>query len=755
MDDRLQAAYAELDRQISLLLAYNPPALQANPKSACPKLRAALPFYDQHLDNRLTLKKVTLVPSLPTDLSELVDRAFQQAHDHKVHRLPPIHPVDDDFPTEAARNFHHPKNPISDARAVAQAYQMATANSCGVFASMLTWHPRATKWLTILAYNRMRIGRYQQLHALDEDYSLTFRFDDDGAVEVPAIVLESMDQVAQADLKQVARRFPRLAVWQFFVVSEEAEDALRAMDGVASQPTFNHERCHTIGYLVPDIIIPRPPDALQMAISIPASASTAATATLVEISKTRDRTGGPRRSARMMAKNSLKLQQNKRTKATVNKVSTVAKTLTSSEVAPQAHHWTDITISARESASKTDNSLNLAGSLIQHAWSRAVERDSSFIIFNCGNFERIGFRNRSNQTLYISELIDVTRCNNPGYGKLHVGLYTSIMKDAIDRSRQQVQRELDIESKPQKKRRHDKMELPVLRKRPKTRAVVAKERALKLERQNVQKAIILEATSRKLILLRIRYSHFNSPAPAPFLRIGTVPETTYRPHEYMSLTINSTIAAGATGDVHAATLELLASTGKTLHQEVVVKLAFDKAQRKRMRHEFTVYRHMIDSDVRGIPHVYGLFEDAESKALALVMSHVGLSVWDRRPDKQKSKFTVSTSEGNAFLDVLKGIHLAGVRHRDLRPENLAVDDDNVVTIFDFDRAELNASEGSRERELKHLMDLVNGKYTPPGEVASLRTPDERSRSPSGSSSEGADSSSSKLPTPSDASASSD
>jgi hypothetical protein len=55
------------------------------------------------------------------------------------------------------------------------------------------------------------------------------------------------------------------------------------------------------------------------------------------------------------------------------------------------------------------------------------------IIFNSGNFEYVGVRHRESQTLYVSDLIDVARCANPGYGKLHIGIYITAIEDALDR----------------------------------------------------------------------------------------------------------------------------------------------------------------------------------------------------------------------------------------------------------------------------------------------------------------------------------
>lgn len=71
------------------------------------------------------------------------------------------------------------------------------------------------------------------------------------------------------------------------------------------------------------------------------------------------------------------------------------------------------------------------------AWAEAVRQDSTVIIFNCGNYERIGIRHRTTQTLYLSQLIKTYRCKDPPYGKLHIGLYMAAFEDAVDRAAQQ------------------------------------------------------------------------------------------------------------------------------------------------------------------------------------------------------------------------------------------------------------------------------------------------------------------------------
>ncbi len=62
-----------------------------------------------------------------------------------------------------------------------------------------------------------------------------------------------------------------------------------------------------------------------------------------------------------------------------------------------------------------------------------MKLDSSTIIWDCGNYLRIGIRHRESQTLYLSDLIDVRTCTDPAYGKIWLGLHIAIVSDALER----------------------------------------------------------------------------------------------------------------------------------------------------------------------------------------------------------------------------------------------------------------------------------------------------------------------------------
>lgn len=148
-------------------------------------------------------------------------------------------------------------------------------------------------------------------------------------------------------------------------------------------------------------------------------------------------------------------------------------------------------------------------------------------------------------------------------------------------------------------------------------------------------------------MLYIRYDSYNSPSPGSFLRIdpdAQLPKrlkSSYSLDKCITLVLNSRIGSGATGTVHGATLEVKTNAGPPIIRDVVVKLSFIPEQHKRMRSEYRIYQLLAKSGTPGILPVYGLFEDIEGGALALVMDNGGTSLWDRG---QTNTLTVSPPE---------------------------------------------------------------------------------------------------------------
>lgn len=62
-----------------------------------------------------------------------------------------------------------------------------------------------------------------------------------------------------------------------------------------------------------------------------------------------------------------------------------------------------------------------------------MRADVSVIIFDCGNFMRVGIRHRATQTLFLSEVVDSCHCDAPNFGHMIAGLHIAIVDDALQR----------------------------------------------------------------------------------------------------------------------------------------------------------------------------------------------------------------------------------------------------------------------------------------------------------------------------------
>lgn len=274
--------------------------------------------------------------------------------------------------------------------------------------------------------------------------------------------------------------------------------------------------------------------------------------------------------------------------------------------------------------------------------------------------------------------------------------------------------------------------------------------------------IFHECDKRELALMQIRAMPFNSPSPVAFFRQGHgilpgIPcadidhrksrsekrPQEYRAHEYLELLLRPDFDSGATGQVHKATIRITLSDGQQLSSPAIVKIAFHDFQRKRLRHEYAVYKHLAKKGVKCVVSIYGLFDDGDDESSALIMSDAGISLYDRELKRDPGKIpveqvSVTREERSAFLIIrmilfttlhpreifkqaLSEIHRAGVRHYDIRPMNLLIDDDGKATVVDFDMAKMGAGRHSREREFDDLCRLLQGSYSPPNEYPSNAT----------------------------------
>ena len=68
---------------------------------------------------------------------------------------------------------------------------------------------------------------------------------------------------------------------------------------------------------------------------------------------------------------------------------------------------------------------------------QATKLDTTLIVLHSGNHELICVRHRKSQTLFVSDVIEPHNCTDPGYCKLHVGVYIASIEDMFDRKGQE------------------------------------------------------------------------------------------------------------------------------------------------------------------------------------------------------------------------------------------------------------------------------------------------------------------------------
>ncbi|KAF8885248.1 hypothetical protein CPB84DRAFT_1850447 [Gymnopilus junonius] len=534
-----------------------------------------------------------------------------------------------------------------DAHTAVVLYRHFAAYVCSAYAYKLAIHPERETWESPLNF--------------EEDLSGSgHRFTTEAWLEVTTDLkdrpelMDGLDETSEKKIQDLLRKYPRLATWHMFAMTDTA---IWMFQTLTKNAPFNWEACRTLGYKTIPLPI-YPPDARKGVVLGRA----------------------PKRSKARVG-----------TSATVkaSKAVTVPRLpLESKQYRPEFRHY------------------------IQHAWATAATNDSTFMIFQCGLYERIGFRHRASQTLYLSGLIDPINMKDPSYRKLHVGLHTAVVQDALDRLYLS-----NSEPKTTRKRSVDQVDEV---------EVSDSERPKDIPVDEVDNSEVYDEIARRdLMLVTLDYGAFCSPSPSSFLRIGpscvpghAVPkrypkQTRFNVHEYVSLVLKEPLGEGAVGIVHPAAVTLTLKSGQVVKRDMVIKFAFSKEQEKKMFHEFRIYGDLsFKKGLEGIVTVHGVFRDPESGSVGMLMNEGGQSLRQREIERggDGRQVTGSPEEREAFRRILKGLHEAGIRHHDIRSDNLLINSRNQVYIIDFDCADYEVNSENTEREMECLDDLLEGQY---------------------------------------------
>lgn len=251
----MQVARENLNAAIQQLLNYTPNPLPQNPDAlACDPAGTPIAFYDFHVDDQLSLKRVAPLPSLTANLAKVVDCAMNKIQADGV-ALPTggSHVL-----LRSPTNIKH----VSDGKAVSEVYKSAIANYINPIASMLSLHPHAPWWTSSLKFARCDLShtRHPRNYSMHENAGLSFRIDPDDKTSLPArAAWDTMEKSRRELLNKAARLFPQLAVFHFYSEGDaQSERGLRDIDKHISRP-FNSGshtsvpgcRSEKIGPLVP------------------------------------------------------------------------------------------------------------------------------------------------------------------------------------------------------------------------------------------------------------------------------------------------------------------------------------------------------------------------------------------------------------------------------------------------------------------------------------------------------------------------
>ncbi|KAF8871800.1 hypothetical protein CPB85DRAFT_1513369 [Mucidula mucida] len=364
------------------------------------------------------------------------------------------------------------------------------------------------------------------------------------------------------------------------------------------------------------------------------------------------------------------------------------------------------------------------------AWVHAVKTDTTVIVFDCGNFIRIGIRHRERQTLFLSNLIDIRTCKDPAYGGLWTSLQVAAALDALQRlpllenvASSKRKATFDEPQRQIKRRKHD--------------AATSRNQ----DSRSVNQTMSAYMAKFSALAVFFRFDLFDSPAPLLLVHPDAERKAHYGPSDYLKIIVYKRLGAGSVGDVYRAVIDgdtqpqdsktkakrssLTKRKGKSkaldvpdlddfLHRPFILKLALTGANARRLAHELQIYRHLEQAGVSGIPSLLGYRRGMDGDLRVLMLSDAGQPLGNRLDSERK--VDLSPEARIELKSVLTSIHEAGVVHRDVRSWNIMEDEFGRVRFADFDRSSLEGTPEDYRAEQERLDRFVEGEFIDKADV---------------------------------------
>ncbi|TFK71959.1 hypothetical protein BDN72DRAFT_895212 [Pluteus cervinus] len=592
---------------------------------------ALFDFYDRHTAEHLRLKHLSFQPSLHDNLAHRVDSKLDELRDVGL-GVPETAP--ETSQKWRAGDSYLPSGHIYP-KDLALRFQEVIGNITGPAASHWVISPRAPYsflHVTCYSWRMLQDTKHSAKNYPWEGVSLQFQEYDH--LQREGKLLSWLDVPTREFLK--AQEGSNMISFIFLPYSSQSADILRDMDRLFTLPEFPSSCCATVGY-----------SATHSPSTRTAGIDALKTPWLVRESR-QDPESPDAQRQEDSNDNGVLLPDGGRP-ADFGKDGAVTAEGLLHHVRIPFSHYTSIDF--------------------DQTWRKAVERDTTFIVFNCGDFERIGVRHRATQTLYLSELIEVATAQNPAYSKIHLGLDIAALEDAQDRydqiQRNTAKRSARVPRSNLGKRKREEIDVP-----PDTETRFSRRAWLKVASRNLSetmdhshsktKDLWKELHSRSLALVLIQYNIFESPRPASFLRIGGTlsphglgPRSkkwkkTYKSLDSLKVTLDHPLFRGS-GRIHTTIIELELSDGRMLTRRVMAKVATTPADRAQLKHEYSVYEYLWERKVNGISCIFGLFEDVDNLATILIMERGGITLLTREPWVQALENAVKLSEREKYM----------------------------------------------------------------------------------------------------------
>lgn len=234
-----------IQEELSSLFEWNPPPLSRHPdaKKLCPPLMLPLQsFYDKHIDDRFTLKKLVKLPSLVPDL---VEKALGPLKAHMAADLP-LPSVDDSLfePADVREGYSRNSSGMIDANTVAKFYQQTTVHACMPPACTALYLPELSSyWAALMTWGNRSTTPSSRCESIQEDFSLqiwdTWKNDRlrNRTAELSDAQLTLLDEVG--------KRVPRMGTWQIFPFWKLSENIIKRMSDFTGSRLFHHQRSGT------------------------------------------------------------------------------------------------------------------------------------------------------------------------------------------------------------------------------------------------------------------------------------------------------------------------------------------------------------------------------------------------------------------------------------------------------------------------------------------------------------------------------